>query len=129
MIKDNIISAYFENMVFAGVRVTLGDEDFVIAPKDYKDGKKMPWKEAMDVLDADNLTTWNYRQACLTMAYYNEINRVLYDNGGKTLYRRAYWTSNEYSHTCSSSYYGDVLSYDYKHLALRVRLVKNLKTK
>ena len=32
---NEIISPYFEEGVFAGVRVTLVDEDFVIAPKDY----------------------------------------------------------------------------------------------
>lgn len=39
MAKNEIISPYFENGAFAGVRVTLGDEDFVIAPKDYQGGK------------------------------------------------------------------------------------------
>ena len=44
-----IISPYFEDGVFAGVRVTLGGEDFVIAPKDYNDGKEMTWHYAMYV--------------------------------------------------------------------------------
>ena len=44
MAKNEIISPYFENGVFAGVRVTLGDEDFVIAPKDYQNGMEMRGK-------------------------------------------------------------------------------------
>ena len=35
MKENKIISPYFEDGVFAGVRVCVGDEDFVIAPKDY----------------------------------------------------------------------------------------------
>ena len=40
METNGIVSPYFENGVFAGARVTIGDEDFVIAPKDYKNGKE-----------------------------------------------------------------------------------------
>ena len=76
------ISPYFENGVFIGVRVTLGDEDFVIAANDYRDGEDMPWYDAMDALEADGLDTWNYRQACFTMAYWEDINKALEDNGG-----------------------------------------------
>ena len=85
METNGIVSPYFENGVFAGARVTIGDEDFVIAPKDYKSGKEMPWQEAMDNLKADNLATWNYRQICLTMAYRKEVDKVLVDNGGDSL--------------------------------------------
>ena len=65
---NEIISPYFENGVFTGVRVTVGDEDFVIAAKDYQNGEEMTWPEAMDALYDDDLTTWNYRQTCFTMA-------------------------------------------------------------
>ena len=106
MAKNGIISPYFENGVFAGARVTLGDEDFVIAPKDYQGGKNMPWKEAMDALKADNLSTWNYRQVCHTMAYRDKIDKVLEDNGGDSL-DNVYWTSTEYSANYSFYYYGN----------------------
>ena len=124
MAKNEIISPYFENGIFAGVRVTLGDEDFVIAPKDFRDGKEMPWQEAMDNLKADNLATWNYRQICLTMAYRKEVDRVLKDNGGNSL-DNWYWTCAEcsaYGSFIYSGYYGS-LFYDFKSLTCSVRPV------
>ena len=77
--KDNIISACFENGVFAGVRVTLGNENFVIASRDYNDGCKYTWEEVGDFIlyYTDDWTTWDYRQGCLIMAYLQEINRIL----------------------------------------------------
>lgn len=127
MEKNEIISPYFENGVFAGVRVTLGDDDFVIAPKDFRNGKKMDWQEATDALKANDLDTWNYRQICFTMAFCKEINKVLKDNGGDKL-DGAYWTGVEYSRTCSFSFYCDnALGFDYKYLAFRIRPIKNLK--
>ena len=105
MAKNEIISPYFENGVFAGVRVTLGDEDFVIAPKDYQNGKEMTWLEAMTALKNDGLDTWNYCQICLTMAYRKEVDKVLVDNGGDSL-DNWYWTCAEYSAYYSFTYYG-----------------------
>ena len=128
MAKNEIISPYIENGVFAGVRVTLGDEDFVIAPKDYQNGKEMPWQEAMDNLKADNLATWNYRQICLTMAYRKEVDKVLVDNGGDSL-DNWYWTCAEYSAYYSFSYYGSHggLDSNRKRNTYSVRPIKNLK--
>lgn len=129
MAKNEIISPYFENGVFVGVRVTLGDEDFVIAPKDYQNGNEMPWQEAMDALKANGLDTWNYRQICLTMAYRDEIDDVLADNGGDNLCKD-YWTGARcgnhrsfyydgfYSFLCWTSESDNVCS---------VRPIKNLK--
>ena len=128
MKKNKIISSYFENGVFAGVRVTLGDEDFVIAAKDYRDGKEMTWQEAMDALKADNLSTWNYRQICLTMAYRKEVDKVLVDNGGDSL-DNWYWTCAEYSAGYSFSYTGNIgtMYRDDKNGTFSVRPIKNLK--
>ena len=128
MAKNEIISPYFENGVFAGVRVTLGDEDFVIAPKDYQNGNEMPWQEAMTALKVDNLATWSYRQICLTMAYRKEIDKVLDDNGGDVL-DNWYWTCAEYSAYISFIYggYDGILDYDEKNLPYSVRPIKNLK--
>lgn len=128
MAKNKIISPYFENGVFAGVRVTLGDEDFVIAPKDYYGSKNIPWQEAMDALKADNLSTWNYRQICLTMAYREDIDKVLEANGGDVL-DNWYWTCAEYSAYGPFSYYGygGILYNDDKYGTCSVRPIKNLK--
>ena len=128
MVKNEIISPYFENGIFAGVRVTLGDDDFVIAPKDFLNGKAIPWQVAMDVLKAEGLATWNYRQICLTMAYRKEVDKVLVDNGGDSL-DNMYWTSAEYSAYNSFIYggYDDILDYDDKNLPYGVRPIKNLK--
>ena len=128
METTKVITPYFENGVFAGVRVTLGDEDFVIAPKDYQNGNEMPWQEAMDALKADNLDSWNYRQICLTMAYRKEINKVLEANGGADL-EKWYWTREEYlpgDTAYCSGYDGGLYDYN-KSMSFSVRAIKNLK--
>ena len=128
MAKDEIISPYFENGVFAGVRVTLGDEDFVIAPKDYQNGNEMPWQEAMVALKTDGLDTWNYRQICHTMAYRKEIDKVLQENGGDSL-DNWYWTCAEYSDYYSFFYGGcnGTLDINRKRNTCSIRPIKNLK--
>ena len=128
MVTTKVITPYFENGVFAGVRVTLGDEDFIIAPKDYRDGKEMPWQEAMDNIKADNLATWNYRQICLTMAYCDEIDEMLEKNGGYSL-DNVYWTSAEYLDNYSYVFngYDGRLDDNRKKNTFSVRAIKNLK--
>ena len=128
MKTTKIISPYFENGVFAGVRVTLGDEDFVIAPKDYQNGNEMPWQEAMAALKTDGLDTWNYRQICLTMAYRKEIDKVLQENGGDSL-DNWYWTCAEYSAYYSFFYGGcnGTLDINRKRNTCSIRPIKNLK--
>ena len=128
MAKNEIISPYFENGVFAGVRVTLGDEDFVIAPKDYQNGNEMPWQEAMVALKTDGLDTWNYRQICLTMAYSDEIDEMLEKNGGYSL-DNVYWTSAEYLDNYSYVFngYDGRLDKKKKKNTFSVRAIKNLK--
>lgn len=128
METTKVITPYFKNGVFAGVRVTIGDEDFLIAPKDYRNGKEMTWTEAMDTLKADNLSTWNYRQICLTMAYRNEIDKVLEGNGGDNL-DNWYWTRADNSERSTFSYYGfnGALEIISNRNLCSVRLIKNLK--
>ena len=128
MEHNKIISPYFENGTFAGVRVCIGDEDFVIAPKNYQNGKWMTWYDAMNALKYNNLDTWNYRQTCFTMAYREKIDKVLEDNGGDCL-DDWYWTCTENSERSAFSYYGynGPLEIDAKHTACCVRLIKNLK--
>lgn len=128
MKTTKVVTSYFENGAFVGARVCVGGEDFIIAPEDYRDGKKLPWQEAMDALNADNLTTWNYRQICLTMAYRKEIDKVLKNNGGDGL-DNWYWTSAEVSDIYSLYYYGynGTLDFYYKDDACSVRPIRNLR--
>ena len=128
METTKVITPYFENGVFAGVRVTSEDEDFVIAPKDYQDGKEMTWQKAMDALKAEGLATWNYRQICLTMAYSDEIDEVFEENGGDSL-DNVYWISAECSDTGSVGYSGSggTLDCGSKTYTFSVRAIKNLK--
>ena len=119
-----IVTPAFEDGKFIGARVCVGGEDFIIAPKDYRDGKEMSWQEAMDALKADNLPTWNYRQICLTMAYRKEVDRVLKDNGGNSL-DNWYWTCAGYSAYYSFIYGGGngCLNYNNKNNTCSVRPV------
>ena len=124
----DIVTPAFEDGKFIGARVCVGGEDFIIAPKDYRDGKEMPWQEAMDALKAEGLATWNYRQICLTMAYRDEIDEMLEENGGDSL-DNWYWTCAEYSAYYSFNYYGTHGTLDNcnKRHAYSVRPIKNLK--
>lgn len=119
-----IVTPAFEDGKFIGARVCIGGEDFIIAPKDYKEGKEFNWQEAMDALKADGLATWNYRQIFLTMAYRKEVDKVLKDNGGDGL-DNWYWTCAEYSASISfyyGGYYG-ILNNNYKNGLYSVRPV------
>ena len=129
MRTKKLITPYFEDGEFAGARVTLGDEDFVIAPKDYKQGDGMSWPEAMDALNAASLTTWDYKQVCLIMAYRDDIDNVLKNNGRDSL-DDWYWISDEYSERSSFSYYGFNGSLEIINKindACSIRPIKNLK--
>ena len=128
MEKNKIISPYFEDGAFAGVRVCIGGEDFVIAPKDYQNGKGMTYQSAMNALKADNLSTWNYRQTCLTMAYREEIDKVLKNNDGDNL-RTDYWIYEDteaFTLHYYDGFYG-TLGYNYNYMPYSVRPIKNLK--
>ena len=119
-----IVTPAFEDSKFIGARVCVGGEDFIIAPKDYRDSKEMSWQAAMDALKAEGLATWNYRQICLTMAYHKEVDKVLVDNGGDSL-DNWYWTCAEYSAYYSFYYYGynGILYSNLKTYACSVRPV------
>lgn len=127
---NEIITPYFENEVFAGVRVTLGDEDFVIAPKDHHYGK-VTQREAMKALKADNLITWNYKQACFIIAYRDKINDIMESNGGESI-NGYYWTYTQSEDSQIYIYeYNKFITfgcYNGSYLDCRVRPIKNLKT-
>ena len=127
METTKVITPYFEDGAFAGVRVRIGDEDFVIAPRDYQYGKAMAWLNAMNALKVDGLSTFNYRQICLTMAYREEIDKVLEDNGGDKLNRC--WIREEYAYSYALLYhsYHGFLDSCHKSYIFTVRPIKNLK--
>ena len=129
METTKIISPYFENGIFAGVRVCVGDEDFVIAPKDYNDGKEMTWHYMMYVLEENKLETFNHKQACLIAAYHKEIDEILIQNGGDAFKQDShYWTCEELQHFDAYDYFApEVVDISAKALTFRVRLIKNLK--
>ena len=124
-----MISPYFENGIFAGVRVTLWGEDFVIAPKDYNEGKYMNWHFTMYDLEENGLETFNHKQACLIAAYYKEIDEILIQNGGDAFEEYAhYWTCEELQYYSAYDYFAPgSVGISQKALKVRVRLIKNLK--
>ena len=127
MRTTKLITPCFEDGTFAGVRVCIGDEDFVIAPNDYNYGERMTWDDAMDTLKYNNLDTWNYRQICLTMAYRKEIDKMLEDNSGDKL--NGCWIREETvpSHAFFYRSYPGFLESCHKSFILAVRPIKNLK--
>lgn len=128
METTKVITPYFEDGAFAGVRVCIGDEDFIIAPNDYNNGERMTWYDAMDALKDDGLSTFNYRQICLTMAYRKEIDKVLISNGGDNL-DKTYLTSAEYTTYYIYIYDGHFNTTEVFHKSYRwsIRPIKNLK--
>ena len=127
METTKLIIPYFENGTFTGVRVCIGDEDFVIAPNDCNYGERMTWGEAMDALKYNNLDTWNYRQICLAMAYRKEIDKMLVDDGGDGL--NLCWIREERapSHAFLYRSYPGLLDSCHKSYIFPVRPIKNLK--
>ena len=127
METNKIISPYFENGIFAGVRVCVADEDFIIALNDYNYGEKMSWYKMIDALKYNNLDTWNYHQICLTMAYRKEIDKMFEDNGGDKL--NTCWIREEITpeHAFFYDSYFGFLESNRKSFIYTVRPIKNLK--
>ena len=46
-VNSQICTPYFESGVFKGVRVSIDDEDFIVAPEDYNNGEEFTWNYAM----------------------------------------------------------------------------------
>ena len=103
--QNKIVSPYFKEGLFAGVRVTTDDEDFVIAPEDYRNGELMTWNYAISALNRDNLITWNRHQLDIVMQYHNIINQVLI-NYDKAKLDGFYWTCNCSPLDLDYAYYG-----------------------
>ena len=132
------VTPYFENNVFIGARVNVGDEDFVVTPEDYYRGEVdevFTWDDAMNALKNEGLSTFNYRQVCLIMAYRKDIDRILLKNGGSAL-DYTYWTSEEYPTFIKGislsafgycGYDGSMDYYNKKEFTFSIRPIKNLK--
>lgn len=92
-----------------GVRVCVGDEDFVIALKDAEnpddEDNEFEWAEACEKFNFPTV-----KQAHLMAAYLDEIQTKLVEAGGEKLSDNWYWTKSEYSsgiawlHSGTSSY-------------------------
>ena len=102
---NEIISPWFEEGVFAGVRVKTDGEEFVIDTKDYGNGEVMTWGNAIFSLIGDNLTTWDRNQLSIVLRYYDEINKVLVDFGKDKL-KESYWTCEGSAFDREDAYYG-----------------------
>ena len=129
--KNKIIFPYFENGVFTGVRVTIGNEDFIIMSKNYNNGLRMAGKDVIKSLKEDGLSTWNFQQVCFVMAYYKEINALLINNGGDSL-NDVFWTCSKCSPDEIYIYVGQMNMIDcdiYLNQSpkFKVRIIKNLK--
>ena len=129
---NEIISPWFEEGVFAGVRVKTDGEEFVIDKKDYRDGELMSWGNAMFSLSDDNLTTWNRHQLSIVILHYDEINKVLV-NFGKEKLKETYWTCEESPFERDRAYFGHCEYYakyiidSSKLITDHVRAIKDLK--
>lgn len=129
---NKIISPYFKEGLFAGVRVTFENEDFVIAPEDYHNGKLMHWVKAMSALNGDNLITWNRHQLGIVIHFLYKINKILV-NYDKVILSECYWTCEESPVDRDFAYYGDCynelgyISEIDRWFSCYVRPIKNLK--
>lgn len=114
-----IAAPYIIETVENGVRVCVGDEDFIITLHDAEGEYK--WHEAVDKF-GDQLPT--VKQAHIIGAYHDEIQAKLKDAGGDEL-DGWLWTRSEYNANYAWLYNGDYgyVNYYYKYYSNGVRLV------
>lgn len=98
---------YIIEVVENGVRVCVGDEDFIITLHDAEG--EYEWQEAVDKF-GDQLPT--IKQAHIIGAYHDEIQTKLKDAGGDELYGWL-WTRSEYTANYAWFCYGYVGSVNY----------------
>lgn len=92
---------YVIEVVEDGVRVCVGDEDFVIALQDAEGDYE--WQEAVDKFGDDMPTV---KQAHIIGAYHDEIQEKLKEAGGDEL-DGWLWTRSEYNARSAWLYYGN----------------------
>lgn len=76
------------------VRVEALGEDFCIAPKDINDRDDMTYDEAMEALEAADVTTFDKKQGLLLAIYIEQINVKLVEAGGDA-FKREWYVSRE----------------------------------
>ena len=80
----------------------------------------------MSALGKKEIRTWSYRQACITLAYLEDINLILIKYGGKGLLDE-YWIGTIYSqqfpYFLSTSEHS--LQYLNKNITLKIRPILN----
>ena len=96
-----IVTPYIIEAVENGVRVCVGDEDFIITLHDAEGEYK--WQEAVDKF-GEQLPT--VKQAHIIGAYHDEIQAKLKEAGGYEL-DEWFWTRSEYNATIAWCYYGN----------------------
>ena len=93
---DEIVTIHKRNGNPDGVRVHVGDEDFIIALRDAFDGEEKNWNEATELLAKEGKVMFSKKQGHLIAAYIDDINEALQAAGGTPLCGW-YWTSTEFS--------------------------------
>ena len=109
-----------------GVRVCVGDEDFIIELHDAFDGEGVEWNE----IEKSGKNTFSFRQACFVCAHHKEINEALVEAGGDPFQGHWYWT-NETSECFAGSariFNGadGTLNYSSKYDSYRVRFLASV---
>ena len=114
-----IAAPYIIETVENGVRVCVGDEDFIITLHDTEG--EYEWQEAVDKF-GDQLPT--VKQAHIIGAYHDEIQAKLKDAGGDE-FDGWFWTRSEYYANCAWLYSGNTGTVDYidKYTSIGVRPV------
>lgn len=125
---DEIVTIHKRNGKPDGVRVHVGDEDFIIALRDAFDGEEKNWNEATELLAKEGKAMFSKKQGFLIAAYIDDINEALQAAGGTPLCGW-YWTSTEDSATYAwlmnfgSGYVGNYTKATYSHIARPVAAV------
>lgn len=78
-----------------GVLVQTFDDKFIIDLKDFNEGKKKGWHEAMTALKAEGKTTFTQQQAYLILYLRTSITIAILSVEGKD-FEGQYWTTTEY---------------------------------
>ena len=118
-----VAAPYIIEAVENGVRVCVGDEDFIITLHDAEG--EYEWQEAVDKF-GDQLPT--IKQAHIIFAYHDEIQAKLKDAGGYEL-DGWLWTRSEYNAgdalLCNGHYGGVFSTYKYDSCGVRPVLASN----
>ena len=107
-----------------GIRIAVGDEDFVLSLHDaenpYDEDNEFKWEKAVAEHELPTV-----KQAHIIAAYLPEIQTALRDNGGDELGDKWYWTKSEYTASNAWLYYGNdgYVSNNYKYTSNSVRPV------